>query len=125
MGTKVKLGNKANGFYDQSTGISVYKGDVVELDVRQLNSPRVKRALAGGHLVYAPAEATTESKTLDVDKLVKSFNTKVEKGMTVDKLVKAFTMEKLKAICEASEIEVEEGDTEKDLVEALLNSRND
>lgn len=124
MGTKVMLGANANSFYDAATGIGVYKGTVVELDARQLNSSRVKRALQGGHLVYAPKEAEKPAevkKENNADALVKSFYAKANKGLTVEKLAKAFDMNQLTAICEAMSIEVEEGDTKEDLIDALVN----
>lgn len=120
---KVKLGKNAQVFHDQLTGVTVYKGEVVDLNVRQLNSPRIKKALTGGHLVYAPAEEVkTDEVMVDAEKLLKNFKAKVEKGLTDERLKKAFSMEKLKAMCEFAEIEVEEGDTALDLIEALKNT---
>lgn len=38
MGTKVKVGSKAYIFHDQSTGITIKKGEIKELTPQQYNS---------------------------------------------------------------------------------------
>ena len=51
MGTKVKVGSKAYIFHDQSTGITIKKGEIKELTPQQYNSKRIRSAINGGHLV--------------------------------------------------------------------------
>ena len=122
---KVKLGKYANIFHDQYTGITINRGEVKELNIQQLKSPRIAAALQGGHLAYATeaeaakSKATKQEDPLDVEKLLKAFKSKVEKGKTTDKLAKEFTLDQLNALCQALKIEIEEGDTEKDLIEAI------
>ena len=51
MGTKVKVGSKAYIFHDQSTGITIKKGEIKELTPQQYNSKRIRSAINGGHFV--------------------------------------------------------------------------
>ena len=53
MGTKVKVGSKAYIFHDQSTGITIKKGEIKELTPQQYNSKRIRSAINGGHLVIS------------------------------------------------------------------------
>lgn len=61
----VKLGEKASSFSCPTTGVSLTKGKVVELNTEQLNSKKIKQALKGGHLEYASPEDIENSKGSD------------------------------------------------------------
>lgn len=68
----IKLGKKAESFYDPTSKTKVLKGRVVELNNSNKFSKRIQAALRGGHLEYATEEEfskaskgtqTTEAKT--------------------------------------------------------------
>ena len=54
MAKYVKLGKKAESFYDPYSALKVLQNQVVELNPKMQSSSRVKAALAGGHLVLVP-----------------------------------------------------------------------
>lgn len=62
MSKKVKLGKKANSFYDPTSKLKVLPGDVIELKAVHKASARVIKALRDGHLQSTDEEATTEAK---------------------------------------------------------------
>lgn len=123
--TYVTTSEKASIFHDQTTGITVLKGEIKELNEHQLNSKRIKAALSSGHLVYTKPEVKDnpslqaireeEVKTLN-DKFIKLY----KKGTDNNKLVKQFSLEDLKDICKLHDITPEDGDTAMDLVESLV-----
>ena len=53
-------------------------------------------------------------------KLDKKLKAQYEKGVTLDKMSKDITMDQAKALAETHEIEVAEGDTVKDIIEAII-----
>jgi hypothetical protein len=53
MAKYVKLGDKAESFYDPFSKFSIVRKEVKELVGNSLKSNRVKSAIKGGHLVYA------------------------------------------------------------------------
>ena len=53
MAIYVKLGEKAESFYDPTTGTLVSKHEVVILTDKAKFSNKIKKAIAGGHLVSA------------------------------------------------------------------------
>ena len=57
---KVRLGKKAESFFDPTTRLQVLKGQVVTLERKHLKSKRVKSALAGGHLEYTDNSANSD-----------------------------------------------------------------
>ncbi len=127
MSKFVTLGDKAQIFHDQATGITVRKGQVVELNVRQLSVPHIKRALQGGHLVYVQPKqkekpAVREPEPLDGEKILAAIKKKFDKGQTREKIVASLDLEKAKAAAEAAEIEVEEGDTVETICDAILET---
>lgn len=117
----ITLGPKANGFFDQTTGLTIARGEKVEVNDRQLRSRRIAMALNQGHLVYAqPDQEVKKEKETDLQKLDKKLKAQYEKGVTMDKMSKDITMDQAKALAETHEIEVAEGDTVKDIIEAII-----
>ena len=117
----ITLGPKANGFFDQTTGITIARGEKVEINDRQLRSRRIAMALNSGHLIFAqPDQEVKKEKETDLQKLDKKLKAQYEKGVTLDKMSKDITMDQAKALAEIHEIEVAEGDTVKDIIEAII-----
>ncbi len=56
----VKLGEKANSFYDPSTGLSLVPNEVKEVPGSFLRSQRTRRFLKGGGIAYASKEEFNE-----------------------------------------------------------------
>lgn len=117
----ITLGPKANGFFDQTTGITIARGEKVEINDRQLRSRRIAMALNSGHLIFAqPDQEVKKEKETDLQKLDKKLKAQYEKGVTLDKMSKDITMDQAKSLAETHEIEVAEGDTVKDIIEAII-----
>lgn len=117
----ITLGPKANGFFDQTTGITIARGEKVEINDRQLRSRRIAMALNSGHLIFAqPDQEVKKEKETDLQKLDKKLKAQYEKGVTLDKMSKDITMDQAKALAETHEIEIAEGDTVKDIIEAII-----
>lgn len=117
----ITLGPKANGFFDQTTGITIARGEKVEINDRQLRSRRIAMALNSGHLIFAqPDQEVKKEKETDLQKLDKKLKAQYEKGVTLDKMSKDITMDQAKALAETHEIEVAEDDTVKDIIEAII-----
>lgn len=125
MGKFVKLGKKASFFRDSNLDISIATGEVVELNVKQLNSAKVRRALNGGHLVYTedPSKAAAPAETKKeptVDELAEAFSKMVINGDSREKILKTFNLEELKALAKAADIELEPTDTKATICDALI-----
>ena len=124
MGTKVKVGSKAYIFHDQSTGITIKKGEIKELTPQQYNSKRIRSAINGGHLVITNEniEKEIEKDVIKVDnkKAIEKFKEMVESGMISEKIAKAFNLETLKTMAASFDIEVTDEDTKLSIVEALM-----
>lgn len=123
MGKFVKLGKKASFFRDSNLDISITTGEVVELNVKQLNSAKIRRALNGGHLVYTddPRKAEdTAKKEPTVEELVEAFTKMVINGDSKDKIMKTFSLDELKALSKAADIELEPTDTKSTICDALI-----
>ena len=64
----LKLGDKAQSFYDASTKTQVAKGEVIEFTPERQNSKRIQRAVKAGHLDWTEAPTTkTLPKELEVN----------------------------------------------------------
>lgn len=111
VNTKVKLGPKAGSFYDSYTKILVRKNEVVELTPKQMNFPRIKNALMGGHLVMAVEDVDTPIVTLK-DKYIEAY----QSGKDVSKI---FNLNDLKSIAYDFDIEVEDSDTKASIIDAI------
>ena len=121
MSKFISLGPKANGFFDQTTGLTIARGEKVEVNDRQLRSRRIAMALNAGHLVFVqPDQPVEKEKVVDIQKIDKKLKAQYEKGVTIDKMVKDISMDQAKAIAELHDIEVDEGDTIKDIISAVV-----
>lgn len=120
----VKLGKKANSFRDQSLNLTILPGQVVELNLYQQNSRKVRAALNGGHLVVTTdlKSKTEETHVKTPEELREEFFGMVEVEKDTNKIIKYFTLDQFKQIAELEEIEVEAGDTKKDIFEAIISA---
>lgn len=118
---KVTVGAKAYSFHDQSTGITIARGEERELTLRQFGSKKIQMALNSGHLrMIADKNKVEKYSANDLDKLEKKLTAQFEKGMEVAKIAKAYTLEELTLIAARHEIVAEKNDTSVTLVQALL-----
>lgn len=118
---KVTVGAKAYSFHDQSTGITIARGEERELTLRQFGSKKIQMALNSGHLrMIADKNKIEKYSSNDLDKLEKKLTAQFEKGMEVAKIAKAYTLEELTLIAARHEIVAENNDTPVTLVQALL-----
>lgn len=118
---KVTVGAKAYSFHDQSTGITIARGEERELTPRQFGSKKIQMALNSGHLrMIADKNKVEKYSDNDLDKLEKKLTAQFEKGMEVAKIAKAYTLEELTLIAARHEIVAEKNDTPVTLVQALL-----
>lgn len=118
---KVTVGAKAYSFHDQSTGITIARGEERELTLRQFGSKKIQMALNSGHLrMIADKNKVEKYSASDLDKLEKKLTAQFEKGMEVAKIAKAYTLEELTLIAARHEIVAEKDDTPVTLVQALL-----
>ena len=62
----LKLGEKAESFFDPSTSLKLSKGKVVRMTQEMKISNRVKKALKGGHIEYA-TEEDFDKTVMDLD----------------------------------------------------------
>ena len=121
MSKFIALGPKANGFFDQTTGLTIARGEKVEVNERQLRSRRIAMALNQGHLIYVqPDQKIEKDKETDIQKIDKKLKAQYEKGVTLDKMAKDITMDQAKVLADLHEIEVAEGDNVKDIIEAII-----
>ena len=121
MAKYISLGPKANGFFDQTTGLTIARGEKVEVNNRQLKSRRISMALNSGHLIFVQPDQQVEKNSEDaIQKLDKKLKAQFDKGVTLDKMVKDITMDQAKAIADIHEIEVDEKDTIKDIIAAVV-----
>lgn len=118
---KVQLGPNAFSFNDQSTGISISRGEVKELTPRQYNTMRVQKALRSGHLalVVEAKEAKKYSES-DIKKLTKKLRTQFEKGMEVSKVAKGYTLEEVSLVAKDLGYDIETNDTLESLLTTIF-----
>lgn len=120
MSTKVTVGNKAYSFTDQALGISIVKGEVVELSAKQMTSKKIVVALNGGHLrIVQDGETVKKYNTSDVEALDAKLLKLLASGKKVSKVAKDFTLEEAKLIAAKHEIQVEDSDTVETIFEAI------
>lgn len=120
----VTVNDNANIFHDQTTGITIVKGEKKELNDYQLNTKRIRAALQSGHLVYATADEDpipTISKEEKTATLVKKIQALYKAGTDPKKIEKQFSLEDLKDIATSFEITPEDDDTKSTLVEAIID----
>ena len=117
----VTVGPRAYSFHDQSTGITVCKGEDKELTRRQFRSPKIQKAIAAGHLIIIADKSEIEKYSeADIEKLDKRLTAQFKKGMTLEKLSKAYSFEELKLVAGLHEIVADKDDTVETLLQALL-----
>ena len=123
----LKLGDNATSFYDMGTGFKISGKDVVAVNEAYINQgKRTRRALQGGHLIYATKEEYEEANGVkaesenNTESLSKKFYTLYQSGKSTKELADAFNKAQLVKIAEAAELEVEEADTKSSLVEAII-----
>lgn len=119
----LKLGDNATSFYDMGTGLKISGKDVVAVNEAYINQgKRTRRALQGGHLIYATKEEYEEANGVKADlaDLSKKFYTLYQSGKSTKELADAFNKAQLVKIAEAAELEVEDADTKSSLVEAII-----
>lgn len=115
------MGPRAYSFHDQSTGITVCKGEDKELTRRQYRSPKIQKAIAAGHLIIIADKSEIEKYSeADIEKLDKRLTAQFKKGMTLEKLSKAYSFEELKLVAGLHEIVADKDDTVETLLQALL-----
>lgn len=118
---KVTVGAKAYSFHDQSTGITICRGEEKELSARQYRTKKIQMALNSGHLrLVLDKKATDKYSNDDIDKLEKKLNAQFEKGMEIKKIAKAYTLEEVTLIAARHEIVADKGDTVETLIQVLL-----
>ena len=82
----VTVGPRAYSFHDQSTGITVCRGEDKELSRRQFRAPKIQKAIASGHLIIIADKSEIEKYSeADIEKLDKRLNAQFKKGMTLEK----------------------------------------
>lgn len=117
----VTVGPRAYSFHDQSTGITVCRGEDKELSRRQFRAPKIQKAIASGHLIIIADKSEIEKYSeADIEKLNKRLNAQFKKGMTLEKLAKGYSLEELKLVAGLHEIVAEKNDTVETLIQALL-----
>lgn len=117
----IALGDKANGFYDQVTGITVARGEKVEITERQKSSRKIQMALNAGALkIVQPDTPVSNYSESEIKKLDKKLKDKVGKGVTFDKLIKDLTFEQAKALAEFHELDINSDDTVQSIMEAVI-----
>lgn len=117
----VTVGHNAQSFHDASTGITVCKGEKVTLRSNQYSSPRIRQALATGHLILcqddSPVQVTNKE---DINKLYKKISSQFGKGMAIEKISTGVTLEQAKQLAVLHEVTVEDDDTVVDILGAIL-----
>ena len=89
----VTVGPRAYSFHDQSTGITVCKGEDKELSRRQYRTQKIQKAIAAGHLIIVADKSDIEKYSeSDIEKLDKRLNAQFKKGMTLEKLSKGYSL---------------------------------
>lgn len=123
MAKYITVGKRANIFHDPVSGITVCKGDVVEVSNRHLMSKRVKGAINAGHLIYVDkaVEEVKADEGVNTEALLQKFNSLSAKHDSDSaKIAKNFTLDELKELAKSLDIEPEDNDTKEDLVKAIL-----
>ena len=123
MAKYITVGKRANIFHDPVSGITVCKGEIVEVSNRHLMSKRVKGAINAGHLIYVDkaAEEAKADEGVNTEALLQKFNSLSAKHDSDSaKIAKNFTLDELKELAKSLDIEPEDNDTKEDLVKAIL-----
>lgn len=117
----VTVGPRAYSFHDQSTGITIIRGQEKELNARQWVSKKIQRAIASGHLILVPEKANLDAiSESDVDKMVKRIKAQFKQGIEVSKVSKGYNFEQAKALAGKFNIEADSEDTVETLIQAIF-----
>ena len=124
MAIYVKLGKEASSFRDAALNLTIRPGEVKKLVPHQQNSPRVRSALNGGYLVMVaePKQVASDTKSKTPEELKEEFMGMVETNVDAKKIEKYFKLEEFKTLAEVFDIELEEDDTKKSILEALMEA---
>ena len=119
---KIKVGSSANIFHDQSTGVTVCKGQIVEIRSNQYLSKRIQNALNSGHIQLVPDNLDSVDKYTedDIEKLDKKAKAQFKKGLTIEKIASNYTLEEAKLIAEKNDVTTDESDTVETILNAIL-----
>lgn len=98
MDNYVKVGEKAESFSDPLTSFNIIKGEIKKLSSKQKSSPKIKRALTGGHLSLTDKHDFEEFEKIEIKRkrTVESDNPNLEGSTKKDKALK----EKIKTLQE-------------------------
>lgn len=122
----IALGTRANGFYDQITGITVARGEKVEITERQKDTKKIQMALNAGALQLVQPDVKIKNiSESEAKKLDKKIQEKLGKGVTLDKICSDLTIEQAKALAELHELELSENDTVQSIMEAVVEDYNE
>lgn len=124
----VTLGDAAYSFYDASTGIFIGKGDKKKLTARQLNSPKIKKALHNGHLQYAVNDNSPKVEKYDehaVENLKVRFESMVEKGMESTKIAQAFSDEEVDKIAGEYNLTRDKNEDSAAVIQSIIDELED
>lgn len=92
---KVTVGAKAYSFHDQSTGITICRGEEKELSARQYRTKKIQMALNSGHLrLVLDKKAVDKYSNDDIDKLEKKLKAQFEKVWKSKRLPKPILSKK-------------------------------
>lgn len=117
---KVTTGDKAYSFHDQSTGITVCHGEVVELTPVQFRTRRIQLAINSGHLILVENKSDVGSKD-DPDKLFNKMKGQLKNGLTIAKIAKGYTLEQVKQVANRNGVSYDDNDTVESILEVLLD----
>ena len=120
---KVKLSDSANIFHDPYSGVTICKGETVELSVAQMANKRIRSAINSGHLVLAidtieEKEEPKPEKTLD--ELFDKFIDLLKSKPSVKNISKKFSLSQLKDMATSMDFELEEVETKESIIECLI-----
>lgn len=122
---KVTCGPNASIFHDPATGVTVIKGQTIELNEYQLKAKRIALALSTGHLILVSTVVDkTETDTEKIEGIISSIDELHKKGLTDEKIADKYILEDLKAACKLLSIEVEDKDTQVTLIQAIIKTKN-
>lgn len=118
---KITVGSKAYSFHDQSTGITICRGEEKELSARQYRTKKIQLALNSGHLRLVIDKGSTKKYSDDdIEKLDKKMKAQFEKGMEIKKIAKAYTLEEATLVAAKHEIIADKDDTVETIIQVLL-----
>lgn len=134
MAKYIKLGEKAEIFFDPTTRTKVLKGQIIKLEDKQKFSKKIAAAIGGGHLVYSTKEAYNDymedssqatTKSATKEEAVDWMEPWLEANEVAEKTLKPLRHEKLVELAKhfESEFTAEElkDSTKAELIEEILD----